>query len=95
MQGDQTIELTETSEEAVVSKSAHVIEELRVSKDAVEHTEMVHETLRHTEVEVEQLSPDSSAAALRSGDVLANAGSSSHSTGVPSSEGSNITRGGN
>lgn len=53
--GDRVIELTETAEEAVVGKTARVVEEVRVGKEAMEHTETVHDTVRHTEVEVEQL----------------------------------------
>ena len=52
---DRTIELTETAEEAVVGKEARVVEEVVVSKGAVEHTETVRDTVRHTEVEVEEL----------------------------------------
>lgn len=54
-QGTRTIELTETAEEAVVGKSAHVIEEVLVGKVAGEHTEHIRDTVRRTEVEVEEL----------------------------------------
>jgi uncharacterized protein (TIGR02271 family) len=50
-----TIELTETGEEAVVAKEARVVEEVTVGKDVSERTEKVRDTLRHTEVEVEDL----------------------------------------
>lgn len=50
-----TIELTETAEEAVVSKTARVVEEIVVGKEASERTQTVRDTVRHTEVEVEQL----------------------------------------
>ena len=53
--GDRVIELIETAEEAVVGKTARVVEEVRVGKEATEHTETVRDTVRHTEVEVEQL----------------------------------------
>ena len=52
------IELTETGEEAVVSKQARVVEEVRVGKEVSQHTETVKDTLRHTEVEVENTTPD-------------------------------------
>ncbi len=52
---DRTIELTETAEEAVISKDARVVEEVFVSKGATEHTETVRDTVRRTEVEVEEL----------------------------------------
>ena len=50
-----TIELTETAEEAIVSKTARVVEEIVVGKDASERTQTIRDTVRHTEVEVEQL----------------------------------------
>lgn len=52
-----TIELTETAEQAVVSKQARVVEEVVVGKQATERTETVRDTVRHTEVEVEDLAP--------------------------------------
>jgi uncharacterized protein (TIGR02271 family) len=51
---DRTIEMTETAEEAVVDKEARIKEELVVSKTATEHTEQVHDTVRHTEVDVDE-----------------------------------------
>jgi len=51
---DRTVEMTETAEEAVVSKEARVKEELVVSKTATERTEQVHDTVRHTEVDVDE-----------------------------------------
>jgi uncharacterized protein (TIGR02271 family) len=50
-----TIEMTERSEEAVISKDARVVEEVVVSKDVNERTERVHDTVRRTEVEVERM----------------------------------------
>lgn len=50
---DQTVELEETAEEAVVSKEARVTEEIDVSHDVDERTETVSDTVRHTEVEVD------------------------------------------
>ena len=54
-QGDRVIELTETAEQVVVGKEARVVEEVRVGKEGVDRTETVRDTVRHTEVEVEQL----------------------------------------
>lgn len=53
--GNRTIELTETAEEAVIAKSARVVEEVLVGKQASEHVETIHDTVRKTEVEVEQI----------------------------------------
>jgi uncharacterized protein (TIGR02271 family) len=50
-----TIEVTETDEEAVARKQARVVEEVVVHKDVEEHTETVRDTVRRTEVEVEEL----------------------------------------
>jgi uncharacterized protein (TIGR02271 family) len=52
---EQTIELRETDEEAVVQKTARVVEEVVVSKDVTQRQESINDTVRHTEVEVEQL----------------------------------------
>jgi uncharacterized protein (TIGR02271 family) len=50
---DRTVEMTESAEEAVVSKDAEVTEEVVVRKFEGERTEGVSDTLRRTEVEVE------------------------------------------
>lgn len=50
---ERTIEASETDEEAVVEKEARVVEEVVVSKDAVEREETVRDTVRRTEVDVE------------------------------------------
>jgi uncharacterized protein (TIGR02271 family) len=50
---ERTIEMDETREEAVVSKEARVTEELVVSKDVEQRTETISDTVRSTEVEVE------------------------------------------
>ena len=63
-QGSKTIELTETAEEAVVGKSARVVEELVVGKSATERTEHIHDTVRRTEVEVEEVAPGSTSQPL-------------------------------
>ena len=49
------IEVREMAEEPVVSKTAHVVEEVNVSKEATQRTEEVNDTVRRTDVEVEQL----------------------------------------
>ena len=53
-EGDVT--LTETSEVPVVSKEARVVEEVVVGKTATDRTETVRDTVRRTDVEVEDLS---------------------------------------
>lgn len=51
---ERTIEATETDEEAVVDKEARVTEEIHVGKEVEEHTETVRDTVRRTEVDVEE-----------------------------------------
>ncbi len=50
-----TIEVTESAEQAVVSKEARVVEEVVVHKQAEEHVETVRDTVRRTDVDVEQV----------------------------------------
>jgi uncharacterized protein (TIGR02271 family) len=50
---DRTIEVRETAEEAVVSKTARVTEEVVIRKDVEERVETVRDTVQRTEVEVE------------------------------------------
>lgn len=51
---DETLEFTETDEEAVVSKDARVVEEVVIGKTAEQRTETVRDTVRRSDVEVEQ-----------------------------------------
>jgi stress response protein YsnF len=51
---ERTIEMTEMSEEAVVAKEAHVREEIVVKKTAEQRTEQIDDTVRKTEVEVDE-----------------------------------------
>ncbi|MBL0407708.1 YsnF/AvaK domain-containing protein [Microvirga aerilata] len=50
---ERTIEVEERHEEAVVSKEARVVEEVVVRKDVEQRTETVSDTVRRTEVDVE------------------------------------------
>lgn len=50
---DQTIEMEETGEEAVVSKEARVKEEIDLNRVASERTQTISDTVRRTEVEIE------------------------------------------
>ena len=51
----RVIELTETAEESFVGKSAHVVEEVVVGKQVSRHTEHITDTVRKTQVEVEEI----------------------------------------
>lgn len=52
---ERTVEMSETGEEAVVGKEARVREEVVVRKDVDQHVEQVSDTVRKTEVDVEEL----------------------------------------
>lgn len=52
---NQSFEVRETDEEAIVNKRARVTEEVRISKEAEERTETVRGTERRTDVDVEKL----------------------------------------
>ena len=54
---ERTLELSETAEEAVVGKSARVVEEVSLAKEVGERTETIQDTVRRTEVEVERVDP--------------------------------------
>jgi uncharacterized protein (TIGR02271 family) len=73
---DRTIEMTETSEEAVVAKQAQVKEELVVRKTAEERVESIDDTVRRTEVDVDD-GTRGSAFGFGSGDKQSSSGSQS------------------
>ncbi|WP_435171534.1 YsnF/AvaK domain-containing protein [Falsirhodobacter sp. 1013] len=50
---DRTIEAEEHREEAVVAKDARVVEEIGLRKTSDSHRETISDTVRHTEVEIE------------------------------------------
>ena len=58
----RTIEVREKSEQPVVSKEARVVEEVVVGKEATQRTETVRDTVRRTDVEVEQVDKTNPAA---------------------------------
>lgn len=55
---DGEIEIRETAEEPVVSKSARVVEEVTIGKEASQRTETVSDTVRRTDVDVERTGPE-------------------------------------
>ena len=56
------LELTATGEEAVVGKTSRVVEEIIVGKQSSERTEAIHDSVRKTEVDVEQVPAEGTAA---------------------------------
>ena len=67
---ERTIELTETGEEAVVGKTARVVEEVVLSKDVGTRTETVTDTVRRTDVEVENLTGTATGTGMGRGGIL-------------------------
>lgn len=59
---ERTIEMEEFAEEAVVAKSAHVVEEIGIRKEGTDRVESVHETLRKTVVDIDDGRTDGPAA---------------------------------
>ena len=55
---EATIELRETAEEAVVQKTARVVEEVVVGKEVSQREQHISDSVRRTEVEIEQLTPE-------------------------------------
>ena len=51
---ERTIDVTATGEEAVIGKTARVVEEVVVSKTAGERVEDINETVRRTDVEIDE-----------------------------------------
>ncbi|HEX8387585.1 MAG TPA: YsnF/AvaK domain-containing protein [Sphingomonas sp.] len=52
---EREISMTETAEEAVVGKTARVVEEISVHKEATQRTEQIDDTVRRTEVDIDDL----------------------------------------
>lgn len=52
---EQTIEMRESAEEAVVEKSARIVEEVTIGKQVNQRQEKITDTVRRTEVDVERL----------------------------------------
>ena len=49
---DKTIEMTESTEEAVISKTARIKEEISLRKEVTERTETIRDTVRREDVEI-------------------------------------------
>jgi uncharacterized protein (TIGR02271 family) len=75
---ERTIEAQARSEEAVVQKDVRVVEEIGIKKEAGDRTETVHDTVRKTEVDVE----DTSAATRPAGSTTNTSTGSSGSMGT-------------
>ena len=54
---DREIEMVESAEHALVSKTARVVEEVSLKKIGTDHVETVHDKLRRQQVEIERVGP--------------------------------------
>lgn len=72
------MELTESAERAVVGKEAHVVEEVSLGKEVTEREQTIHDTVRKTEVDVEQI-PGSTTTS----DTTASTGTTPHAAQNP------------
>ena len=64
---ESIVEIKEAYEELILNKKTRVVEEVVINKDVNEHTETVRETLRKTEVDIEQMEPERARGASSSG----------------------------
>ncbi len=79
-----TFEVRETDEEAIVDKQARVVEEVVIDKEVEERTETIQDTVRRTDVNVEEISGRTTGTEYRSGTT---AGTEYRETDVTSQEG--------
>jgi uncharacterized protein (TIGR02271 family) len=61
---EETFEVTETAEVPIINKETRVVEELHLSKEVSEHDEVIRDSVRHTEVDVENIQGNTGSAAL-------------------------------
>jgi uncharacterized protein (TIGR02271 family) len=52
---ERTLDLRASAEEPLLSKEARVVEEIHLRKDASERVETIHDTLRHTDVQISEI----------------------------------------
>jgi stress response protein YsnF len=52
---DKTFEITETEEQPVVSKTARVVEEVIIRREGSDHVQIVRDTVRRQQVDLERL----------------------------------------
>jgi uncharacterized protein (TIGR02271 family) len=64
---EQVVEVEEYAEQPVVAKQARVVEEVRVGKEVSQRSETVRDTVRRTEVDVEQIPGTASTAGTATG----------------------------
>jgi uncharacterized protein (TIGR02271 family) len=67
---EQSFEMRESAEEAVVRKRARVVEEVVIDKDVSEHTETIRDTVRRTDVDIEQTGTSGMGSSVASGSSI-------------------------
>ena len=87
---ERTIEMTETVEEPVVAKRARVIEEVVVGKTEHEHTQTVRDTVRRTDVDVQQLGTEQTSGTVSTGATSTGASTTTGATTGASTTGSSF-----
>ena len=65
--GARDINITETREVPVVAKEARVVEEVVIGKTATDRTETIHDTVRRTDVSVDEIEDATTTTGTRSG----------------------------
>ena len=88
---ERVIEARATGEEAVVAKEARVVEEIAVHKDATDRVETVRDTVRRTEVDVQDTTAGRDAT-MRAPAAARTPGSTPASTAGTTSSGTNAPR---
>jgi uncharacterized protein (TIGR02271 family) len=83
-----TIEVTETDEEAIVGKEARVVEEVVISKEAQQRTETVRDTVRRTDVDVEQIPGQTTTTGYTTGTTTTGTTGTTGMTGTTGTSGS-------
>ncbi len=86
---DQSFELTESAEEAVVAKNARIVEEVVIGKETAQRTETVRDTVLRTDVEVEQIPGQTNTTRNTAPDQTARNFSNGTTNGVNSMENGN------
>ncbi len=61
---EKTLEMTETDEQAVVGKTARIVEEVALRREAADRTETVRDTVRREDVEIVQVPGTSTTGSL-------------------------------
>jgi len=79
---NQTFEVVEHDEQAVVAKEARVVEEITVRKDVEQRTETIQDTVRRTNVDVEQLGGQTTTSGTVTGSTVSGTTSGSTVSGT-------------